>query len=54
MVRDYATRGHSVEKTFDLWDNVKAGEEKYIFPYLEDVDGIFNSSLILALIKLIL
>ena len=46
MVRDYATRGHSVEKTFDLWDNVKAGEEKYIFPYLEDVDGIFNSSLI--------
>ena len=46
MVRDYATRGHSVDKTFELWDNVKAGEEKYIFPYLEDVDGIFNSSLI--------
>lgn len=46
MVRDYATRGHSVERTFELWDNVKIGEEKYIFPYIEDVDSIFNSSVI--------
>ena len=46
MVRDYATRGHSVEKTFELWDNVKLGEEKYIFPYIEEVDSIFNSSVI--------
>ena len=46
MVRDFATRGHSVEKTFELWDNVKKGEEKYIFPYIEDVDNIFNSSII--------
>lgn len=46
MVRDFATRGHSVERTFELWDNVKKGEEKYIFPYIEDVDNIFNSSII--------
>lgn len=46
MVRDFATRGHSVEKTFALWGNVKKGEEKYIFPYVEDVNYIYNSSLI--------
>lgn len=46
MVRDFATRGHSVERTFELWDNVKKGEEKYIFPFIEDVDNIFNSSII--------
>ncbi|MEG2646142.1 MAG: nucleoside kinase, partial [Clostridia bacterium] len=46
MVRDFNTRGHSVEKTFDLWDNVKKGEEKYIFPFVEDVDFVYNSSLI--------
>lgn len=46
MVRDYVTRGHSVEKTFELWKNVKIGEEKYIFPYMESVDEIFNSSLV--------
>lgn len=46
MVRDFATRGHSVEKTFALWANVKKGEKKYIFPYVEDVNYIYNSSLI--------
>lgn len=46
MVRDYVTRGHSVEKTFELWKNVIIGEEKYIFPYMENVDAIFNSSLV--------
>lgn len=46
MVRDFATRGHSVERTFELWENVKRGEEKYIFPYIEEVDSIFNSSII--------
>lgn len=45
MVRDYSTRGHSVEKTFDLWKNVKKGEEEYIFPFVNSVDFIFNSSL---------
>ncbi|MCX8074665.1 MAG: nucleoside kinase [Clostridia bacterium] len=46
MVRDYTTRGHSVEKTFDLWPNVKKGEEKYIFPFVNEVDYIYNSSLV--------
>ena len=46
MVRDFATRGHSIEKTFELWGNVKKKKKKYIYPYIEDVDVIFNSSLI--------
>lgn len=46
LVRDYVTRGHSVEKTFELWKNVKEGEEKYIIPYIEVADYIYNSSLI--------
>lgn len=46
MLRDYTTRGHSVERTFDLWPNVKKGEEKYIFPFVNSVDFIYNSSLI--------
>ena len=45
MVRDYATRGHSVERTFELWNNVKRGEEEYIFPFVDTVDFIYNSSL---------
>ena len=46
MVRDFATRGHSIERTFELWQNVRSGEEKNIYPYLEEVDTIFNSSII--------
>ena len=46
MVRDYVTRGHSIEKTFELWDNVVKGEKKYIYPYIETADTIFNSSLL--------
>jgi len=46
MVRDYVTRGHSVEKTFELWENVVKGEKQYIFPFVDEADCIFNSSLI--------
>ncbi len=46
MVRDYETRGASIEKTLSMWDSVRAGEEKWIFPYQEDADAIFNSTLI--------
>lgn len=46
MVRDYTLRGNGVEKTFDLWKNVKKGEEKYIFPFVDSVDFIYNSSLV--------
>jgi len=45
IVRDYNTRGHSVEKTFELWENVKKGEEEFIFPFVEGADFIFNSNL---------
>lgn len=46
MIRDYTTRGHSVEKTFELWNNVKKGEELYIFPFVNSANWIYNTSLI--------
>lgn len=46
IVRDYNTRDCSVEKTFELWKNVKKGEEKNIFPYVNTSDYIYNSSLV--------
>lgn len=46
MVRDVAGRGASPEKTISMWSSVRAGEEKNIFPYQEEADVMFNSSLI--------
>jgi len=46
MVRDYETRGASIERTLSMWDSVRAGEEKWIFPYQENADAIFNTTLI--------
>jgi uridine kinase len=43
-VRDYETRGASVQKTMAMWDSVRRGEKKWIFPYQEEADVIFNSS----------
>lgn len=43
-VRDYETRGSSVEHTLSMWDSVQRGERKWIFPYQENADVIFNSS----------
>lgn len=45
MVRDYKYRGHSPEKTLELWDAVRRGEEKNIFPYQEEADVMFNSNM---------
>jgi len=45
MVRDYKYRGHSAKKTFQMWPLVRNGEEKYIFPFQNEADGYFNSSL---------
>jgi uridine kinase len=52
-VRDYETRGASVQKTLSMWDSVRRGEEKWIFPYQENADVIFNSSTLyeLAVLK---
>lgn len=45
MVRDYKYRGHSPERTLELWDAVRRGEERNIFPYQEEADAMFNSSM---------
>lgn len=46
MVRDYRTRGNSAQWTLSGWKKVRDGEEKYIFPYQNNVDAVFNSVLI--------
>ena len=46
IVRDIVARGHGVEKTLELWKNVRRGEAKYIFPYINTADYIYNTSLI--------
>lgn len=49
MVRDFHFRGASVEVTMGMWDSVRRGEHNYIFPFQEDADVIFNSSLVYEL-----
>ncbi len=44
IVRDYETRGASVAKTLSMWDSVRRGEMRWIFPFQENADVIFNSS----------
>ena len=44
IVRDYETRGSSVAHTLDMWQSVRAGEEKWIYPFQEMADVMFNSS----------
>ncbi len=51
-VRDYSTRGSSVQKTMSMWDSVRAGEERWIFPFQENADAIFNSSTLYELVVL--
>ncbi len=49
IVRDYQFRGYSAKQTISTWDNVNKGEYKNIFPYQEEADSIFNTSLIYEL-----
>ena len=49
IIRDNRTRNYSVEKTLAAWDKVRAGEEKYIFPYQDEADFTMNSALIYEL-----
>ena len=53
IVRDYETRGSSVQRTLSMWDSVQRGERRWIFPYQENADVIFNSSTLyeLAVLK---
>lgn len=49
IVRDNTHRGNNALKTMELWDNVVKGTEKYIFPFQENADAIFNSALVYEL-----
>ena len=49
IVRDNTHRGNNASKTMELWDNVVRGAERYIFPYQENADAIFNSALVYEL-----
>jgi len=53
IVRDYRTRGASASKTLNMWASVRRGEEKFIFPFQESADAMFNSHLVyeLAVLK---
>jgi len=54
MVRDNRTRGYSPSKTLASWCEVRNGEEKYVFPYQDNADVIFNTFLAyeLAVLKI--
>ncbi len=49
IVRDYRYRGYSALETLKRWQSVRRGEEKYIFPYQENADIMFNSALLCEL-----
>ena len=45
IVRDYQFRGYSARQTISMWPNVRQGEDKWIFPYQENADEMFNSAM---------
>ena len=49
IVRDHQFRGYSALHTLQMWDSVNRGEENNIFPFQEQADSMFNSSLIYEL-----
>ena len=49
IVRDFQFRGCSAERTIEMWPSVRRGEEKNIFPFQEQADVMFNSSLLYEL-----
>ncbi len=46
IIRDYNYRGYSAQETISRWGSVRAGEDKWIFPYQENADAMFNSALL--------
>ncbi|HIZ02466.1 MAG TPA: nucleoside kinase [Candidatus Bacteroides merdipullorum] len=46
IIRDYNYRGCSAQETISRWPSVRAGEDKWIFPYQENADVMFNSALL--------
>lgn len=53
IARDAAQRGYSAQETIQMWKKVQRGEWRYIFPFQENADAIFNSALVyeLAVLK---
>ncbi len=53
IVRDHLSRGYDVEYTLKMWPSIKRGENKYIYPFQEEADVMFNTALIyeLAVLK---
>ena len=49
MTRDYTYRNYSAMETISRWESVKRGEDKWIFPYQENADVMFNSAMIYEL-----
>ncbi|HOV36201.1 MAG TPA: nucleoside kinase [Dysgonamonadaceae bacterium] len=49
LVRDYRYRGYSAAETISRWESVRRGEEKWIFPFQENADVMFNSAMIYEL-----
>ncbi|MGD8458388.1 MAG: nucleoside kinase, partial [Anaerolineales bacterium] len=45
IVRDVRSRGYSPQETIQRWESVRRGEKRYIFPYQENADIMFNSAL---------
>lgn len=45
MTRDFQFRSRSVQDTLQGWEQVKAGEDRYIYPYQEQADFLFNTSM---------
>ena len=49
IIRDFNYRGYSAQETISRWPSVRAGEDKWIFPYQENADVMFNSALFFEL-----
>ena len=49
IIRDYRFRGYSAEDTINRWPSVRRGEDKWIFPYQENADAMFNSAMLYEL-----
>ena len=52
IIRDYRFRGYSAEDTINRWLSVRRGEDKWIFPYQENADAMFNSAMLYELAAL--
>ena len=52
IIRDYRFRGYSAEDTINRWPGVRRGEDKWIFPYQENADAMFNSAMLYELAAL--